>query len=62
MNTAGELLRSSQEVQQWHYRKMKAILKPADGRCMGNLWWQLNDCSPVMSWSLLDMEGNPKKP
>ena len=62
MNTAGELLRSSQEVQQWHYRKMKAILRPSDGRCMGNLWWQLNDCSPVMSWSLLDMEGNPKKP
>jgi beta-mannosidase len=62
MNNLEELVRSSQEVQQWHYRKMKAILHPPDRRCMGNLWWQLNDVSPVMSWSLLDMEGNPKTP
>jgi len=57
-----ETILSSQEVQMWHYRRMKGLLNDANGRCMGNLWWQLNDVSPVMSWSLLDMDGNVKIP
>lgn len=55
-----ETILSSQEIQKWHYMKMKQLLNPTHGRCMGNLWWQLNDVSPVMSWSLLDMDGNVK--
>ena len=36
-----------------HYRRIK-------GRCWGTIVWQLNDCWPVQSWSMIDSEGEPK--
>ena len=36
-----------------HYRRLK-------GRCWGTLFWQLNDCWPVQSWSVIDSLGDPK--
>jgi len=36
-----------------HWRRIK-------GRCWGTLFWQLNDCWPVQSWSVVDSAGEPK--
>jgi beta-mannosidase len=36
-----------------HWRRLK-------GRCWGTLFWQLNDCWPTHSWSVIDSAGEPK--
>ena len=38
-------------VEHWRRRK---------GRCWGTLFWQINDCWPVQSWSVIDSELEPK--
>jgi len=36
-----------------HWRSLR-------GRCMGTLFWQLNDCWPTHSWAVIDSAGVPK--
>ncbi len=36
-----------------HFRRLRP-------RCMGSLYWQINDCWPVASWSSIDYYGNLK--
>jgi beta-mannosidase len=36
-----------------HFRSLR-------GTCMGTIWWQLNDCWPAVSWSVVDASGRPK--
>ncbi len=65
-----ETFRPPRDFDEWHYlaqltqsRAIKTGLewmrvnRPC---CMGALIWQLNDCWPGMSWSLVDSDGRPK--
>jgi beta-mannosidase len=44
----------SQLVQAYGIKKAIEAHRRAMPRCMGTLYWQLNDCWPVISWSSLD--------
>ncbi|MCC7029952.1 MAG: hypothetical protein IT257_06570 [Chitinophagaceae bacterium] len=51
----------TQELQR---RAIETALKAqlnSNGRCMGSLLWQFNDCWPVCSWSVVDYYGRKKK-
>lgn len=50
----------SQVVQSIGYRTAIESHRLAKPRCMGTLYWQLNDCWPVVSWSSIDFYGRWK--
>ncbi len=58
--TLDERIYTSQIVQSIGYRTAIESHRLAMPRCMGTLYWQLNDCWPVVSWSSIDFYGRWK--
>lgn len=55
-----ELLYASQMLQADAIRYGVEHFRRNRGRCMGAVYWQLNDCWPVASWSSIDYTGRWK--
>lgn len=58
--TIGGFIEGSQRAQALAYQLAIEAHMSAQPRCMGTLLWQLNDCWPGPSWSIIDYAGNPK--
>lgn len=56
----GVLYYASQLLQAESIRYGVEHLRRNRGRCMGTLYWQLNDCWPVASWASIDYYGRYK--
>ena len=56
----GTVLYASQLLQADGIRYGVEHFRRNRGRCMGAVYWQLNDCWPVISWSSIDYHGRWK--
>ncbi len=54
------MIYASQFVQAEYVRICVEHLRRHRGRSMGALFWQYNDCAPMISWSCVDYFGNKK--
>jgi beta-mannosidase len=54
------LVYTSQVLQAEAIRYAVEHMRRNRGRCMGSIYWQLNDCWPVASWSSIDYYGRWK--
>ncbi len=55
-----EFMKNTQILQSHCLKTAIESQRKAMPYCMGTLLWQFNDCNPVVSWSLIDYQGNPK--
>jgi beta-mannosidase len=58
--TTDDYIYISQLLQAYGIRTAIEAHRNAKPRCMGTLYWQFNDCWPVVSWSSTDYYHNPK--
>ncbi|WP_163192577.1 beta-mannosidase [Clostridium thermarum] len=59
-NSFGTLIYASQLLQADAIRYGVEHFRRNRGRCMGTVYWQLNDCWPVASWASIDYYGRWK--
>lgn len=55
-----DLVYATQLVQAEAIRQSAEHMRRSRGRCMGSLYWQVNDSNPVISWSSIDYFGRWK--
>ncbi len=58
--TTEDYIYISQLLQAYGIKTAMEAHRNAKPHCMGTLYWQLNDCWPVVSWSSMDYYHNPK--